>query len=54
VAAATEAAPAQVPIPVVTSPPAEQRQWICPACEVVLTEGERFCRSCGRLVKPES
>lgn len=53
-AAATEAAPGQVPIPAVTSPAAEQRQWICPACEVVLTEGERFCRGCGRLVKPES
>jgi predicted amidophosphoribosyltransferase len=52
VAMASEAAPAQVPIPSVTTLVAEQRQWICPACEVVLTEGERFCRSCGRLVKP--
>ena len=54
VAAASEAAPAQVPIPALITPAAERHQWICPVCEVVLTEGERFCRSCGRLVKPGS
>jgi predicted amidophosphoribosyltransferase len=48
-----ETAVAREPIHEEATTVAEQHQWICPACRVVLTEGERFCRNCGRLIRPE-
>ncbi len=44
-------APVTAPPAVSSSPRVPMGPAVCPACGVELAEGERFCRSCGRLIK---
>lgn len=43
----------QEPVPVIQREVMHMLFWCCGSCGVVITEGDRFCRMCGKQVKWE-
>ena len=43
----------QEPVPVIKREFARMFFWCCGSCGVAITEGDKFCRNCGKQVKWE-